>query len=104
MIIMRISYKIYLKSQMRKLYIQKNKNVWQRKSINFYMVSFNQGWTNFFLGAQFFGWAILLNFTLDQIGRLIETQLETLLFAFYYLIISYNLYFQYPKIFAMRLM
>ena len=57
-------------------------------------VYIKQGWTNFFLGARFFGRVILLARLIghakkmdaqNQIARPIKTQLETLLFALYYL-------------------
>ena len=55
-----------------------------------------QDWTNFFLGSRFLGRPIEHARKMSahkQIARLIETQLESLLFALYYLNSTYNLHF-----------
>ena len=61
-----------------------------------------QGWTNFFLDPRFLGRTILFKRPIEharkmsahkQIARLIETQLESLLFSLYYLDSTYNLHF-----------
>ena len=66
------------------------------------VVNIKQGWTNFFLGTRFLGLAILLARPIghakkmaaqNQSIRPIETQLETFLFALYYLNITYSFRF-----------
>ena len=67
-----------------------------------------QGWKSFFLGARFFGCAVLLARPIGrtkemgaqkQIARRIETQLKTLRFALYYMKSTYNPSFLMSKSF-----